>query len=313
MAAVKKINPLPFYTEWAGHPLAELSTLRDAIYATSDKSIVYLVGDSSLDNKAWVPSNGAGGQPLPGSVPQIYHTFLSRPDPKPDVAYFLNQAIEGKASVINAAVEASLLRQRDVALLPHDEFVRDSIRSEDILIVSIGANDIALSPTPATIRHMLQLAWLTPKSSIENGTASSLHYFRNIFGAQIQTYIARLVAKQKPKAVIACMIYYPLEASASSQSSWADGQLKMLGYGWFPGQLQAAIEQIYISSTTKIAVDGTTVIPCALYEVLDGKTEADYVARVEPSVEGGRKMAGLMKQKLDSLLTLHSSPIPAQR
>ncbi|KAK5175904.1 uncharacterized protein LTR77_001044 [Saxophila tyrrhenica] len=299
MADMGTIQPLPFYAEWSGHPIADLSLAHQRIRTASDKPVVFLAGDSSLDNKAWVPSDGAGGQMLPGRIPEIYNSFLSSPNPKPDVAYFLNQALEGKASVINAAVEASLLRQRDDALLPHDELIRDSIRPEDVLVVSVGANDIALSPTTATARHMLQLAWFTPKSSIENGTASSLRYFRNMFGAQLQAYIARLVAKHKPRAVIVCMIYYPLEAQASSQSSWADAQLKMLGYGWFPGQLQAAIKQIYESATMRIEVEGTNIIPCDLYKALDGKTEADYVARVEPSVEGGRKMAVLLKRELD--------------
>lgn len=297
-----KINPLPFYSNWAGHPIADLQMVHKAICAASSNPIIYLAGDSSLDNKAWVPSNGPGGEALPGTVPEIYNCFLKSPNPKPDVAYFLNQALEGKASVINAAVEESLLRQRDVTLLPHDEFIRDHIRSEDFLIVSVGGNDIALSPTTATAWHMAQLAWLTSKSSIESGTASSLGYFRDMFGTQVQAYISRLVAKQKPKAVVVCMIYYPLEASANSQSSWADSQLKMLGYGWFPGQLQAAINQMYESTTSKIEVQGTTVNPCALYDVLDGKTEQDYVERVEPSVEGGRKMADLLKQKLEDLL-----------
>jgi hypothetical protein len=284
---LKKINPLPFYAEWSGHPVSDLHIAHQLIRAARpERSIVYLVGDSSLDNKAWVPSNGPGGEALPGPVPDIYNIFLTRPVPKPDVAYFLNQQLGEKASVINAAVEASLLKQRETNLLPHDEFVRDHIQSEDVLIVSVGSNDIALSPTPATMRHMLQLAWLTPRSSIEKGTASSLGYFRAMFGAQVHSYISRLVDKQKPRAVIVCMIYYPLEAGATSQSSWADTQLRALGYGLFPAQLKTAIQQIYESATAKLQVEGTTVIPCALYEALDGKMDEDYVARVEPSVTG---------------------------
>ncbi len=81
MAALKKINPLPFYSEWAGHPISDLATVHRAIRAAKTSSVVWLVGDSSLDNKAWVPSNGPGGQPLPGRVPEIYKSFLSSPDP----------------------------------------------------------------------------------------------------------------------------------------------------------------------------------------------------------------------------------------
>ena len=149
MTALRKIDPLSFYTEWAGHPLFDLSTICATILAARpDKPIIYLAGDSSLDNKAWVPSNGSGGHPLPHPVPEIYNTFFSSPILKPDVAFFLNHAFASRASVINAAVEASLLRQREKALLPHDEFIRDHIRAEDVLIVSVGANDIALSPNP---------------------------------------------------------------------------------------------------------------------------------------------------------------------
>lgn len=303
MAAVKKISPLPFYAEWAGHPVSDLTTIQSNIKAARpDKPIIYLAGDSSLDNKAWVPSTGPAGQPLPCTVPEVYNAFLSPPTPKPDVAFFLNHALGSRASVINAAVEASLLRQRGQSLLPQDEFIRDHISARDVLVVSLGANDIALSPSPATMRHMLQLAWLTSKSSIEQGSATSLRYFRHMFGTQTQAYISQLVAKQKPRAIIVCTIYYPLEAGISAQSSWADGQLKVLGYGRYPDQLQAAIRQIHDSATTKIEVEGTEVVPCALYEALDGKSEADYVARVEPSVQGGKKMAELLQKKLSSVL-----------
>ena len=301
---LQKVSPLPFYAEWAGHRIADLNTVYTNIQAVrSEKPIVYLAGDSSLDNKAWIPPSGPGGEPLPEHVPGIYQSLLDPPTPKPDVAYWLNHFLGSKASVINAAVEASLLRQREKALLPHDEFIRDHIRPQDVLVVSLGANDIALDPTAATMRHMLQLAWLTFKSSIERDTASSLHHFRTMFKAQTEVYTSRLVSKQKPRAVIVCMVYFPLEASASSQTSWADTQLKMLGYGKYPGQLQAAIKQIFASATSKVEVEGTEVVPCALYEAMDGKSEGDYVARVEPSVEGGRKMAQLLKTKVDHILS----------
>lgn len=303
MAALKKINPFPFYGEWAGHPLSDLAVVRAAIQSSRPgKPIIYLAGDSSFDNKAWIPSSGPGGDPLPVATPEIYKSFLKPEAPKPDVAFWLNHFLGGKASVLNAAVEASLLREREKSLLHHDEFIRDNITSQDILIVSVGANDIALSPTTATMRHMLQLAWLTSKASIEGGTASSLSHFRNMFNNQTQNYILRLTSKQKPRAVVVCTIYHPLEASASSQESWADAQLQMLGYGRWPGQLQAAIRQIYTSATSKIELQGVQVVPCALYEVMDGKNESEYVARVEPSVEGGRKMAELLKAKVEAIL-----------
>ena len=38
-----------------------------------------------------------------------------------------------------------------------------------------------------------------------------------------------------------------------------------------------------------------------LFEALDGRTSEDYVERVEPSLQGGRKMAALIASALTSV------------
>jgi len=243
-----------------------------------------------------------GGEPLIVDVPEIYHAALDRPHPKPDVAFWLNHLLTDRATTINLAVEASTLRDRDTDLLDHDKFIRDNICAEDILIVSIGANDIALKPTYTTMRHMLQLAWLTPHSSLEQGNSCSLSYFTNIFKFQVQEYVSKLLEKHKPQAVIICMIYYPLEANASKQKGWADLPLWLLGYGLFPRQLQTVIRKIYELATKQIKISGINVIPCPLFEAMDGKNEEDYTARVEPSAEGGRKIALKLIEVINSIM-----------
>ncbi|KAF2736122.1 hypothetical protein EJ04DRAFT_511252 [Polyplosphaeria fusca] len=299
----RKIKCARFYQEWKGHPIEDLELLRDKTLAQRpDTPIVYLAGDSSLDNKAWVPSSGPGGEPLPVAAPEIYHQTLDKVRPKPDVAFWLNHLLGSRATCINTSVEESMLRERDTKLLPHDEFIRENLREEDFLIVSVGANDVAMRPTASTMWHMLRLAWFTRRTSLENGSAGSLRYFRHLFGTKIEDYVTRTCAKTKPKAVIICMIYFPLEAGAGYQQSWAEWQLKVLGYNSWPRQLQAAIRSMYETATCKIAIEGTIVIPCAVYECMDGKTVGDYVARVEPSIEGGRKMAEQFVGLLDDTL-----------
>jgi hypothetical protein len=194
-----------------------------------------------------------------------------------------------------------MLRDRDAALLPHDEFIRDHIRAQDILVVSVGANDVALKPTLGTVANMLALSWLTPMAWLERGNARSLGHFVSMFGAQTRRYVEQMVAKTKPRAVVVCMIYYPLEASVGAQASWADWPLRMLGYNSNPKRLQAAIRAMYEKATKGLEIEGTQVVPCALYEVLDGKTEEDYTARVEPSVEGGRKMGERFAELIQGL------------
>lgn len=56
-----------------------------------------------------------------------------------------------------------------------------------------------------------------------------------------------------------------------------------------------------------IRIKGSEVIPTPLFNVLDGKRSEDYIARVEPSALGGRKMAefllDLIEMPSDSLLS----------
>jgi len=83
------------------------------------------------------------------------------------------------------------------------------------------------------------------------------------------------------------MIYYPDEKVTGG---WADGTLKLLGYDADPGKVQELISTVFELATKQIQVEGTTVVPVPLFEVLDSKDTEDFVQRVEPSVQGGRKM-----------------------
>ncbi|TVY42406.1 hypothetical protein LOCC1_G004010 [Lachnellula occidentalis] len=295
-----QINTAGFYFQYQGHPISDISTFHSiTLSQRPNKPIIYLAGDSSLDNKHWISPTFLEPLPVGINIPSIYHSTLSQPRPKPDIAFWLNHFIGSAATALNCAVEASTLKDRGKGLLEHDVFIRDHISATDILIVSIGANDIALKPTFATMCHMLRLAWLTPRFLLNSWT---LTHFTDLFRTQVQAYVEKLVAKQKPKAVVVCMIYYPLERSGQ-QRSWADLPLKLLGYNLWPRQLQTAIKRMYELGTQRVVVDGVRVVPCALYEVLDGKKGGDYEERVEPSVEGGRKMAALLKAVVDEFVS----------
>ncbi|KAF9739486.1 hypothetical protein PMIN06_001093 [Paraphaeosphaeria minitans] len=297
-----QISPSKFYVQYRGHPVEDLETFHNiTLQQRPDTPIVWLAGDSSLDNKYWVPGSGPGGDPLDVEVPDIYNHTLQRATPKPDVAFWINHVLGTQATCINTAVEASMLRERDKTLLPHDEFIRDHIGNKDILIVSVGCNDIAMKPTFSTIWRMLALAWLTPRSSIDRRSAWSLGYFGNFFGAKTENYVELLCSETKPRAVIICMIYFPLETQYG-QRGWGDKALRALGYGSDPGKLQAAIRAMFEMGTKKVKIEGTEVLPCKLYDVLDGSNRTDYVERVEPSANGGRKMADMFKILIDGVL-----------
>ena len=188
MTMANNIPSKSFYGEFHGHKLHHLHILYPHLRANSD-ALIWTAGDSSLDNKYWFRDHRpavAGG----------YAQILDPPRSVCDVTYWLNKLLledrdptsgdsdggggshgsdgghnenserfKRRYAAINTAVEATTLNERCIHLRPQDRFLRDNISSEDVLIVSIGGNDIALCPTPCTIVSMaglicLPMSWL---------------------------------------------------------------------------------------------------------------------------------------------------------
>ena len=115
-----------------------------------------------------------------------------------------------------------------------------------------------------------------------------LGYIRHLFGTRVQRYIEQLTSKVKPRKILVCMIYYPDETNVPS---WANTALGALGYNSHPERVQLLIRKMFEEATSKIRCKGSEVIPIPLFVPLDGTRSEDYVARVEPSAIGGKRMA----------------------
>lgn len=70
--------------------------------------------------------------------------------------------------ILSTQVEATTLNERWYGLKSQDKFLQDNISSNDVLIVSIGGNDVAMAPTPCTILSLAGLLCL-PVKCIEHG------------------------------------------------------------------------------------------------------------------------------------------------
>jgi len=320
-----QVSSRAFYEEYHGHKVEDLEVVLKELKTTSD-SLIWTAGDSSLDNKYWFKDE----KPAIGG----YQNVLRPPTSICDVTYWLNylseqrchqqsalqQCKSKKVAAINTAVEATTLGERKAKLRSQDIFLRDSISKDDVLIVSIGGNDVALAPTPVTIASFAGLILLPSwciKSSFSfygkklpvNWWASCLSTFppgfghvRHLFGTRVQEYIELITSKTKPKKILICMIYYPDEAQ---DSSWADTPLGALGYNSNPAKLQTIIKRMFEEATSRIRIEGSEVIPVPLFHVLDGKNTEDYVARVEPSALGGKKMAEYLLDVIDNPLLVN--------
>ena len=307
-----------FYWEYHGHKPEHLTAARSALLRDKpDLGFVYFLGDSSLDNKHWIlPQSGHLDRERPRGnniAPACngWEHVVAQGRMVEDVAYHLNAAIAARRGTVpplaalNCAVEESTVGARAGGrLLPQDAWCGTHLTARDTLVVSLGGNDIALRPSGGTICNITTLMMLGSASKFEavredsggGGASRSLPcgmaHFVDLFGAKVQAYIERVLAesesKQLPKRIIVCMIYFLDEEAGGS---WADTTLKLLGYNTNPAKLQALIRTIFELATRAIAIEGVEVVGMPLFEVLDGKDHGDYVARVEPSSVGGRKIA----------------------
>uniref|UniRef100_A0A7S4LLK1 SGNH hydrolase-type esterase domain-containing protein n=1 Tax=Eutreptiella gymnastica TaxID=73025 RepID=A0A7S4LLK1_9EUGL len=309
-----------YYDQYHGHAVHKIEAVHEQLRSVH-KTVVFFAGDSSLDNKYWVDN-------VTGAI-NGYEKVL--PDMKQDVCYWLNSECVARGQerwcCLNTAVEATTLNDRAWGrLLEQDRFIQDHITSDDYLVVSIGGNDIVLQPLLCTILNLLPLVCCTPQCCLDRcgcacppnlhmdcgccgcgvagcltglcGCPPGLGYFVDLFKNRVQNYVARLVQKRKPKAVVVCMIYYPDEKSGDG---WADQALGCLGYNRDPSRLQCAIRTLFRLATEKISIPGTRVVGFPIFQHLNGRDPQDYIARVEPSAAGGRKMARALMDVLVGL------------
>lgn len=282
----QRINNIDFYSSYHGHKVHNLNTLYFH-FKNKDKNFVYLLGDSSMDNKFWLPIKNVS------EACNGYEDLLIKPIMKEDIAYHLNRTLcdNGINKVaLNCAIEESTLKQRENQLMRQDRFARDRLTHNDTLIISLGGNDIALKPTTGTIWNMIKLIGMNSIKNIKKGPnhAWGMPYFVNMFKCGIEDYIRRVCEKNIPEKVIVCMIYFP---DTTNSTSWANKTLGALGYNSNPAKLQEAIKQIYHHAIQKINIQGINIIPFPMYSILDGSNTGDYIQRVEPSSAGGKKLA----------------------
>lgn len=258
------IDSVNFYGEYHGHRIYDLTQLHEFL-GQRNSSLIFLAGDSSLDNKHWFHDSATA---ING-----YEDILRPPKSRKDIAYWLNVELErrgfrGNMATINCAVEESALTDRLCGrMLPQDIFIRDNITQKDILVVSVGGNDIALKPSPCTICNIISLMCCTttpcltnctcgftiPCDDCSNGCCCSclsnflafpcgFGYFVHLFGTRVEAFVRKLVAKSKPKLVVVCMIYY---LDTTPGNSWAEPALRGLQYNTNPAKLQTLISRIF--------------------------------------------------------------------
>eukprot|EP00397_Hematodinium_sp_SG-2012_P012020 GEMP01012175.1.p1 GENE.GEMP01012175.1~~GEMP01012175.1.p1 ORF type:complete len:688 (+),score=125.85 GEMP01012175.1:314-2377(+) len=303
-----QVNAMDFYANYCGHPLEHLLNIYEVLkYKERKTEVIWLLGDGTIDNKHWLykmHKRKMGAMHHEGYTEKAINGFEQVLVPRrmvQDIAYHINAICAQEAPhmcCINTAVENSTLAERSntkilkskrVPVYVQDLMCRDLLTSRDTLIVSIGGNDIVAIPSTKTIASICSLLAFGSQSAIAAGTAVGMAHFIKIFKTKIEDYINTIVIKTLPRRILVGMTYFIDDQT--DYDAWVNSTLCKLGCKVDPVQLKCIIRAIFQHATKKIRIPGTEVIPVPLYETLNGLCSEDYETFVEPSVQGGGKLA----------------------
>ena len=228
-----------YYSTFYGHREKYLESilrcLREVHSKDNAKAIcIFLAGDSSLDNKAWLFQDMMqtsqalnydfyrGGKTFSAKSVNGYEQILVEPEGMvKDINYWLNYKLErinqenrpnGEERLsffsVNTAVEATTLAERSGGcymccsctlgkLLPPDRVILDNITEDDYLVVSLGGNDIALAPSIFTVIFLI-LILLCPYFLLFKCNPI-VYYFVVLFKHQVQLYLKKVTKKETKK------------------------------------------------------------------------------------------------------------------
>lgn len=294
LQAMKKCTGEQYAEEHYGHKKEHLEALIALQKRSLNKNIIYFAGDSALDNKYWL-KNKAERQPAVNDLDKFFEDNKCIPDVEYWLNYYLDSAKQNFAAVNTAVEEARIYDYKDktssqkAEVKMTSELIRNNITQNDYLVVNVGGNDVLLANEPRKKEEFKKLF-----SSNQAEKEAAMKFFVNFIRDDTQAMIsAELVSEQKPKGVVICTFYMP--SWDADASSWSE-TVKLLDGK--EEEFLSFAQKIHTEAVSQIRITGTQIIPLPLYEHLTGKDFGDYVDRVEPSSQGGKKMAKAIYDKI---------------
>lgn len=277
----RTVDALRFYRQYYGHPLEDLVSVKN-YFRSVGKRIVWLVGDSSLDNKHWLFEEDKNKSTLDISnvwcaeAINGYENIFDPPRMIRDVCYWVNTfLVNTNLACINTAVEESCLKDSPSA---YDYFVISHIQDGDVVIISIGGNDLILKPSSSMLVAMGLGNYLIPQFCLDTALVWLPNPLSELFERSTQEYVDLFSGKKIEKIV--CTPYFP----CVNGDGWASRMLNRIHMD----KAQTVIRFVHENYHKSLKNIDATV---PLYEALDYQNDGDYKYRVEPSVQGGRKIA----------------------
>jgi hypothetical protein len=193
-----------FYENEFGHKKEDLNFLYGKIYEDRAREFIFLAGDNTFDNKILNNLETVEINDVDKKL-RGYEKVFSKC--KPDVAYQMNKLLISNTiqrepiACINCASKNNKIGLKYInnkkIVNTQEEFIQEKISENDILIVSIGLNDI-VEP-------------LETEENLMKGdyNQNGYPYFNDLFSNKLEKYIRTLYdnIERQPKSIIICLPY----------------------------------------------------------------------------------------------------------
>lgn len=269
--------------------------LRTIYQSNENKTMIYLIGDSLLDN-------GNEIKKIDQPVIQSYENVISDKIMKNDICYQINSLLQENNKnfvCINCATANASVSDKKIKLDNiKDMFVSRRMKDGDVLVVSLSGND--LSSTKMDFASKIQLFNVIQSSSIEKikQNPSMLQFLFSICKDQLTSYIKRIIHVTKPSKVLLFGLMYP--CTDATQQSTVSSSLEYIQYSQNPGKLQCILDMINQYAISKIQIPGIDITYIETSSIIDCNNKNEYVDRTIPSEIGGIKISNTIYESIFS-------------
>lgn len=275
-----------------------------------NKGLVFLLGDSSFDNKHYFQEDKAVAPP--GS---LYEKIFVGENMRRDVSYQLSKHLAeqrvGSKNMwyesVNCAVEATSYGSRNFYTIADNKFidteeptfsdqdliVRDSVTKNDIVALQLGGNDYYIGPVRKMIEKIGAQRAFDPQEIFNIG--------KYLFADSAIRYLEKLFTKEKPRMVILGAYYRTIyQEPAFLDLAKLFKQVNPADHPSTEGPDQDYM-WAYVSKVLKDLVKNDLkhlkewkntkfVVADFLLEANVGLEDGDISHGVEPTIQGGNKM-----------------------
>lgn len=191
----KKLDNEKYYITYDGHLPEHIQYIRNKYLEKGKNKFVYLTGESLFDNKRYIKTKSD----------TIYKNIFEKEYVLNDIENQLNVKLLYDYVCLNCSYSDSSLTDRNKRIYENDNFVRDNISTDDMLLIGLNGSDFF----ERTNQDLVSKISYTLEHPVEEN--KSLLFICEYIHDNLKKYIDNLTKFQYPGKIIVFCYLYPSE------------------------------------------------------------------------------------------------------